>query len=202
MTMRGRGRGDVVRGFDGKAAVMPQNRRVKEVETGRLHAKTFGAWANSYLRQRGLRINDLTTDLSDGVLLIQLIELVSGTACPEKYHAKPTLEIQKVENVLIATRFINQYANINVNPKDVVSGNTKVILAIMWRMILHFGVEQRRPDEPPPTTPPKPQTAAARNREIKQRLLDRVNEKIAAYGLHVTDFEQRYTPVGTVCCAP
>jgi delta-aminolevulinic acid dehydratase/porphobilinogen synthase len=54
----------------------------------------------------------------------------------------------QVENVLIATRFMNQFANVNINPKDVVAGNQKVILSIMWRLIVHFGVpDQQRKDD-------------------------------------------------------
>lgn len=46
---------------------------------------------NSYLNKQNSNVQDITRDLSDGVKLIQFLELLSGTQAPFKYHAKVSL---------------------------------------------------------------------------------------------------------------
>ena len=50
--------------------------------------KAFTAWVNSQLRSRELKIEDIKTDLSDGVMLIALMEIVGSTPEEELKLAK------------------------------------------------------------------------------------------------------------------
>ena len=75
---------------------------------------------NVHLRKRQLRVNDLTQDLSDGIMLIQLVEVLTGQQCMMNYNKAPRMDIQKVENVAIALQFIGNFTKVNVNPKGTI----------------------------------------------------------------------------------
>jgi hypothetical protein len=47
-----------------------------------MRAQTFVTWINSILAARNMEVVDLERDFSDGVKLINLIELLSGTPPP------------------------------------------------------------------------------------------------------------------------
>lgn len=55
------------------------------------HTQAFSSWMNSYLNKQNSNVQDISRDLSDGVKLIQFLELLSGTQAPFKYHAKVSL---------------------------------------------------------------------------------------------------------------
>src|SRR3989338_5201348 len=104
-----------------------------------LHAKTFGAWVNAKLRVREMRVDDITRDFSTGIKLIVLAEILTGQHCPSRYNTNPTLRIHSLDNIAIALRFLGQYVpGLNFEPADIESGNRKIILALLWRLILHF----------------------------------------------------------------
>src|ERR1700760_1664610 len=57
----------------------------------------FTKWCNVYLKER--KIEDLYTDFSDGLLLIALINGLSGGAFKKKFNQNPRSDIQKRENL-------------------------------------------------------------------------------------------------------
>lgn len=61
-----------------------------DAEWKRIQQNTFTRWANEHLKQAGpgIQIADLGTDLSDGLKLIALIEVLSGKKMP-KHNKKP-----------------------------------------------------------------------------------------------------------------
>ncbi|KAF5016223.1 hypothetical protein F66182_12167, partial [Fusarium sp. NRRL 66182] len=67
--------------------------------------KTFTKWLNNKLKVRNLAISDLTQDLSDGVNLIHLLEIL-GDESLGRYASKPKLRVQKFENVNKGLDFI------------------------------------------------------------------------------------------------
>lgn len=71
----------------------------------RIQENTFTRWANEHLKRVNLRVENLGTDLSDGLLLIRLIEVLSHKKLG-KYNTKPGLRAQKLENVSMALRFL------------------------------------------------------------------------------------------------
>lgn len=52
-------------------------------------------------------IHDLSTDFADGVVLINLLEILSGKTVG-RYSLKPSSRFLKIENVVIALKFIDQ----------------------------------------------------------------------------------------------
>jgi hypothetical protein len=42
-----------------------------------IQQKTFTRWVNLYLKERGMHVDDLEQDLKSGVLLVNLLEIIS-----------------------------------------------------------------------------------------------------------------------------
>ncbi|KAI8126096.1 non-erythrocytic 1, Spectrin beta chain [Lucilia cuprina] len=57
-----------------------ENERIKTLQEERLHIqkKTFTKWMNSFLVKAKMEVEDLFTDLADGVKLLKLLEIISG----------------------------------------------------------------------------------------------------------------------------
>ncbi|KIW09551.1 uncharacterized protein PV09_00424 [Verruconis gallopava] len=103
--------------------------------------KTFKKWLNSKLKQREVEIKDLVRDLSDGVILVHLLEVLSGESLG-RYASKPKLRVQKFENVNKCLDFIKARGIqlTNIGAEDVVDGNRKIILGLIWTLILRFTI--------------------------------------------------------------
>jgi len=152
--------------MDGNASVRTKDRNKKNAEIERLHEKTFRAWANSQLRQLNVKMEKpLNESFHDGLMLIALVEVLSGEKCQGKYHKIPEKDIHKMENITIAIEFLSKFVKVNVNSNDILQGNMKVILGLVWRLILTFQVEGEETEET------KDMSAAQRNKLAKQKLL-------------------------------
>ncbi|KAF2430326.1 alpha-actin-like proteinin [Tothia fuscella] len=103
--------------------------------------KTFSKWLNSKIKAREVQIQDLVKDLSDGVILIHLLEVLSNESLG-RYASKPKLRVQRFENVNIALDFIKGRGiqMTNIGAEDVVDGNRKIILGLIWTLILRFTI--------------------------------------------------------------
>ncbi|KAI4729696.1 alpha-actinin-2 [Aureobasidium sp. EXF-10728] len=107
----------------------------------KVQEKTFGKWLNSKLQVRNVQIKDLVTDLSDGVMLIHLLEILSQESLG-RYASRPKLRVQRFENVNRALDFIKgrRIQLTNIGAEDIVDGNRKIILGLIWTLILRFTI--------------------------------------------------------------
>ncbi|RYP48431.1 hypothetical protein DL768_005704 [Monosporascus sp. mg162] len=96
---------------------------------------------NTKIAQRKLMVKDLVKDLSDGVILIHLLECLSQESLG-RYAAKPKLRVQKFENANTALDFVKSRGiqMTNIGAEDVVDGNRKIILGLIWTLILRFTI--------------------------------------------------------------
>jgi len=69
---------------------------------------TFTAWINDYLKDRGMHINDMKSDLRDGVALLNLLEIISGKPIGKRWNKNPRVPNQKYENNQIAVEFVKE----------------------------------------------------------------------------------------------
>lgn len=131
----------------------------------RMQMKTFTRWANNILSERMMKVNDLRTDFSDGVLLINLFELVGDTKF-KGYCKRPKMQIQKRENLNLVIEFVKSKGVklVNVGADDIEEGNIRIILGLIWSTILQFQVATGSGGASP-----------------KKALLDWVNKQIAPY---------------------
>ena len=84
---------------------MSSGDRHLDAEWKRIQKKTFTRWCNEHLKVQDLFLEDLSTDLSDGVRLIALIEVLSHKKVG-RFNRKPRVYAQKMENVQLALDFL------------------------------------------------------------------------------------------------
>ncbi len=100
--------------------------------------KTFGKWLNTLLEGHcDLRVTDLFYDLRDGLLLLAALEKLTGRRMRRE---KGSLRVHKLSNVAAALCVLKEerVKLVNVNNVDVVDGNPKITLALVWAVILHW----------------------------------------------------------------
>ncbi|RHY09373.1 hypothetical protein DYB25_003369 [Aphanomyces astaci] len=103
--------------------------------------KAFTRWANSYLSDRAQVITDLYTDLGDGLRLISLLELLTDAPFPS-YTKEPRFRIHKLENLNMVFGFLaKEHVMVtNIGSSDILDGNGKLILGLMWTIIKRYQV--------------------------------------------------------------
>ncbi|XP_026157166.1 dystrophin isoform X2 [Mastacembelus armatus] len=104
--------------------------------------KTFTKWVNSQLAKTGKPpVEDLFSDLCDGRRLLELLEGLTG-------HELVRLErgftrVHSLNNVNRALQILqkNNVELVNIGAADIVDGNHKLILGLIWSIILHWQVK-------------------------------------------------------------
>ncbi|XP_044044296.1 dystrophin isoform X8 [Siniperca chuatsi] len=104
--------------------------------------KTFTKWVNSQLAKTGKPpVEDLFSDLCDGRRLLELLEGLAG-------HELVRLErgftrVHSLNNVNRALQILqkNNVELVNIGAADIVDGNHKLILGLIWSIILHWQVK-------------------------------------------------------------
>jgi filamin len=146
--------------------------------------KAFTRWANQFLSERRLKIEDLQTGLENGINLVNLLEIISSKSLG-KYNHKPTMRYHFLENNGRALKFIKDEGLhlVGIGPEDVVDGKLKLILGLVWTLILRYQINL---GEGSP----------------KWELLQWVNKQIAPYSVEkpVVNFSTNWTD-GTVLSA-
>ncbi|OBZ68872.1 Alpha-actinin-like protein 1 [Grifola frondosa] len=113
-----------------------------EARSRDVQERTFCKWLNTKLESNGYPpMTSLVKDLSDGVRLIQLMEIMGDTSLG-RYNKNPRMRIQKAENVNKALEFITSRGVklTNIGPEDIIDGNLKLILGMIWTLILRFTI--------------------------------------------------------------
>uniref|UniRef100_A0A6G1S6P5 Microtubule-actin cross-linking factor 1 n=1 Tax=Aceria tosichella TaxID=561515 RepID=A0A6G1S6P5_9ACAR len=105
-----------------------------------IQKRTFTKWINKYLMRRGRQMQDLFQDLRDGQNLITLLEMLSGTNLPRE---RGRMRVHQLQNIQIALNYIKfrKVKLVNIRPEDIVDGNQKLTLGLIWTIILHFQLE-------------------------------------------------------------
>lgn len=106
--------------------------------------KTFTKWINSKLKVGGFAdVNNVTTEFSNGVPLLQLLEII-GNESLGKFNRAPKLRIQKVENLNRAIEFIKHRGVplTNIGAEDILDCNEKLVLGLIWIIILRFTIAE------------------------------------------------------------
>uniref|UniRef100_A0A8D2ZD64 Dystrophin n=1 Tax=Scophthalmus maximus TaxID=52904 RepID=A0A8D2ZD64_SCOMX len=94
--------------------------------------KTFTKWVNSQLSKTGKPpVEDLFSDLCDGRRLLELLEGLAGFS----------FLLKVVEDVPAVFSCLRQVELVNIGAADIVDGNHKLILGLIWSIILHWQVK-------------------------------------------------------------
>ena len=79
----------------------------------RIQQNTFTRWANEHLKLVNRHIEDLQSELSDGLNLIALIEVLSQKKVP-RHNKRPNFRSQKLENVSVVLDFLENTERIRL----------------------------------------------------------------------------------------
>uniref|UniRef100_A0A8C8SH16 Spectrin beta chain n=1 Tax=Pelusios castaneus TaxID=367368 RepID=A0A8C8SH16_9SAUR len=128
---------------DNSSARLYERSRIKALADEReaVQKKTFTKWVNSHLARMTCRISDLYMDLRDGRMLIKLLEVLSGELLPKP--TKGRMRIHCLENVDKALQFLKEkHVHLeNMGSHDIVDGNHRLVLGLIWTIILRFQIE-------------------------------------------------------------
>ncbi|XP_069763885.1 spectrin beta chain, non-erythrocytic 1-like [Narcine bancroftii] len=120
-----------------------ESSRIKTLadERDAVQKKTFTKWVNSHLARVQCQITDLYVDLRDGCALTKLLEVLSGEQLPKPTRGR--MRIHSLENVDKALQFLKeQRVHLeNVGSHDIVDGNHRLTLGLIWTIILRFQIQ-------------------------------------------------------------
>lgn len=93
-----------------KDAEMPATEKdlAEDAPWKKIQQNTFTRWCNEHLKCVNKRIANLQTDLSDGLRLIGLLEVLSQKKMFRKYNQRPTFRQMQLENVSVALEFLDR----------------------------------------------------------------------------------------------
>ncbi|XP_065894663.1 spectrin beta chain, non-erythrocytic 1-like isoform X3 [Dysidea avara] len=159
--------------------------RVLADEHEKIQKKTFTKWVQSHLRKatgQVPKLDDLYVDLRDGRVLLKLLEVISGDN-PGKL-SKGKMRIHHMENVKKVLDFL-KYKKVqleNIGNHDIVDGNPKIILGLIWTIILRFQIQDIQVD-----------TESKDQRSAKSALLLWCQRNTAGYNnVKVVDFSRSW----------
>lgn len=154
-----------------------------------LQHKSLRRWINSQVR---VQVTDLTEDLLDGLVLIELINGCSAKSGDNKklillpLHKKPRAVLQKIENVADFLKFAKLVLKLNIcniSAEDIVHGNLKLTLGLVWVIFLYSTSKSIKANN-------NPQSFF----QIKEILLQWINSITAKKGIgKITNFDRDWS---------
>ncbi|EDO26216.1 predicted protein, partial [Nematostella vectensis] len=82
---------------------------------------------------------DLFNDLKDGTILIALLEVLTGKKIKRERGNMRLHHLNNVNNAMMILEE-NDIRLINISNNDIVDGNHKMTLGLIWSVIAHFQV--------------------------------------------------------------
>ncbi|XP_068088193.1 utrophin isoform X3 [Hyperolius riggenbachi] len=114
---------------------------LKTDEHNDVQKKTFTKWINARFSKGGKApVKDLFTDLKDGRKLLDLLEGLTGTSLPKERGSTRVHALNNVNRVLQILHQ-NNVELVNIGGTDIVDGNHKLTLGLIWSIILHWQVK-------------------------------------------------------------
>ncbi|XP_003380383.1 spectrin beta chain [Trichinella spiralis] len=106
-----------------------------------MHGITFTAWCNSHLRKADTMIENIEEDFRNGLKLMLLLEVISGEELPRPDRGK--MRFHKIANVNKALAFIESKGVklVSIGAEEIVDGNVKMTLGLIWSIILRFAIQ-------------------------------------------------------------
>ncbi|XP_037541797.1 dystrophin [Nematolebias whitei] len=103
--------------------------------------KTFTKWINAQFSKTGkTAIKDLFSDLRDGRKLLELLEGLTNNVLTKERGSTRVHSLNNVNKVLQVLHQ-NNVDLVNIGGTDIVDGNHKLTLGLIWSIILHWQVK-------------------------------------------------------------
>ncbi|XP_030052433.1 utrophin isoform X2 [Microcaecilia unicolor] len=110
-------------------------------EHNNVQKKTFTKWMNARFSKSGKPpLKDLFVDLRDGRKLLDLLEGLIGHSLPKERGSTRVHALNNVNRVLQVLHQ-NNVDLVNIGGTDIVDGNHKLTLGLIWSIILHWQVK-------------------------------------------------------------
>ncbi|KRY52190.1 Spectrin beta chain, non-erythrocytic 5 [Trichinella britovi] len=139
-----------------EAAQFFERGRIKQLQDERvsIQKKTFTNWCNKYLDsipkeydeetmsfRSPLHVNDIFVDLCDGIVLMKLVEIICGENLGRPNRGR--MRVHKIENLNRVLGFLKRkrIPFENIGAEDILDGNPRLILGLIWTMILRFQLD-------------------------------------------------------------
>ncbi|XP_010138785.1 PREDICTED: nesprin-2-like, partial [Buceros rhinoceros silvestris] len=185
-----------------------------QVQRESTQKKTFTSWINSILAKHTppYVISDLYTDIQQGHLLLDLLEVLSGQHLPREKGFNTFQCRSNIENALTFLKS-RSLKLINIHVADIIEGKPSIVLGLIWTIIFHFHIEElartlactyNQPSldcSSALDSSPKASRAANKSAKIKERwkisatkaLLLWAKEQCSLHGsINVTDFKSSW----------
>ena len=111
-----------------------------------IQKNTFTNWINEQLKHDfdAAPISDLKFDFLDGVKLVKLVDALQkpNSKVSRRYFKNPINQHQNLENITLALNAITEdgIKLVNIGNVDIVNGNLKLILGLIWHLILRYQI--------------------------------------------------------------
>eukprot|EP01080_Neovahlkampfia_damariscottae_P004149 gene4149-7459_t len=138
----------------------------------------FTSWINSILIEKNEYISGLE-ELTDGTKLCLLIEMLTKEPLPKKPKVNATHPLHRQNNITIALDVMKDKGLETkfCSAKDIADGNTKLLLGLIWRVILHFQF----------------QIFGNENKNIKEQLMTFVRDICDKYDYKIDNFTTSFS---------
>lgn len=101
-------------------------------------ADSILAWANALLQKKQLEAKDVSSDFSDGVLLINLLQQAYHVPVTTAYNRQPKQHFQKLDNISIALDFLSNSTTVtllSIDGHSLVNGQRKQTLSLLFNIL-------------------------------------------------------------------
>ncbi|OON22311.1 hypothetical protein X801_01785 [Opisthorchis viverrini] len=121
---------------------MAEKELAEDAQWKLMQRNTFTRWANEHLKKANMHIDNLETDLCDGLRLAALVEVLTNHKF-KQLNKKPTFRTQKLENVTKVLKFLEDNEKlrlVSIDSTHIVDSNMKLILGLIWTLIMHYSI--------------------------------------------------------------
>ncbi|CAM9262593.1 unnamed protein product [Phaeothamnion confervicola] len=172
----------------GEGKVMPDFRKIEAGQHAELpiwamrQKKVFTNWLNNKLAERQLKVEELFLDLQDGVVLYNLLEVLSKQSLAVLGKVRPERnKIKKIANMNIVWKYLgNTVRLVGIGPNDIVDGHATLTLGMIWSLIVFFMAKDLG-------------DAGEGLAELKRRIMDWLKKRTKNYpDVNVTNFTDSF----------